>query len=72
MVPGPVGAARPLTPALSGGPALVAPDKFKGTLSATEVAAAMAAGLEGECDVCPIADGGEGTAAILLEALGGE
>lgn len=56
-----------------GGPrALVAPDKFKGTHSAPEVAAAIAAGLGGGCDVCPIADGGEGTASILLGALGGE
>jgi glycerate kinase len=51
---------------------LVAPDKFKGTFSAREVAEAIAAGLGGDCDLCPIADGGEGTAAILLEALGGE
>ncbi len=53
-------------------PALVAPDKFKGTFAANEVADAIAAGLGGDCDVCPIADGGEGTAAILLGALGGE
>lgn len=57
---------------MSAGAALVAPDKFKGTLSAAEIAAAIAAGLGGECDLCPIADGGEGTAAILLGARGGE
>jgi glycerate kinase len=52
---------------------LVAPDKFKGTLGAEEVAAAIVAGLDGpESDVCPVADGGEGTAALLLEAIGGE
>lgn len=54
---------------------LLAPDKFKGTLTAGEVAAAMAAGLErsGETvDRCPIADGGDGTAAVLVETLGGE
>jgi glycerate 2-kinase len=52
--------------------ALLAPDKFKGTLSAAEVAAALARGFPGEADECPIADGGEGTAAALLVALGGE
>jgi len=54
---------------------LVAPDAFKGTLSATSVAAAIARGL-GERGVqaerCPVADGGEGTMEILLGALGGE
>lgn len=54
---------------------LVAPDSFKGTLSATEVAAAVARGLEGagrEVDLCPVADGGEGTLQALMPALGGE
>jgi glycerate kinase len=54
---------------------VLAPDKFKGTLSAGEVAAAMAAGAEAagvESERCPVADGGDGTAAILLAALGGE
>ena len=54
---------------------LVAPDAFKGTLSAPEVAAAIGRGLEsaGEppADLCPVADGGEGTLAVLLGALGG-
>jgi glycerate kinase len=53
---------------------LVAPDSFKGTLSALEVAAALAAGIEaggGEPDLCPLADGGEGTAAAFLAARGG-
>jgi glycerate kinase len=56
-------------------PALVAPDAFKGTFSASEVADAIAEGLEAEgvpADRCPIADGGEGTADILRRALGGE
>jgi glycerate kinase len=45
---------------------LVAPDKFKGCLAASEVAEALAAGLPGcEVDVCPIADGGEGFAEAL-------
>lgn len=54
--------------------ALVAPDKFKGTLSAAEVAASIVAGLgdRADVDLCPIADGGEGTAEVLLEAGGGE
>jgi len=47
---------------------LVAPDKFKGSLSAHEVAAALAVGLEQLGDVvdaCPVADGGEGFADAL-------
>jgi glycerate kinase len=54
---------------------LAAPDSFKGTFTAAEVAAAMAAGVEAaghEGDVCPLADGGEGTAEALRIALGGE
>jgi glycerate kinase len=53
---------------------LVAPDSFKGTFPAWEVAAACADGiaLAGcEADPCPVADGGEGTMRILVEALGG-
>ena len=56
-------------------PALVAPDSFKGTFSASEVAAAIAAGLRaaGRAAVeLPVADGGEGTMEVLLAALGGE
>ena len=56
-------------------PVLVAPDSFKGTLRATEVAAAVSHGLERAgwvADECPIADGGEGTMEVLLTALGGE
>ena len=55
--------------------ALVAPDSFKGTFDAPSVAHAIAAGLEHagwEADRCPVADGGEGTMALLVEALGGE
>jgi glycerate kinase len=54
---------------------LVAPDSFKGTFGAGEVTAAIAAGIEaagGEADRCPVADGGEGTMAVLRGALGGE
>jgi glycerate kinase len=53
---------------------LVAPDSFKGTFTAREVAEAIAAGLEERgraVDVCPLADGGEGTAVALAGALGG-
>lgn len=45
-------------------PVLVAPDKFKGTFSAAEVAGAIARGLAAagiDADECRIADGGEGT-----------
>jgi glycerate kinase len=54
---------------------LVAPDSFKGTFGAAEVAEAIGGGVEAageEADRCPVADGGEGTMAVLLEALGGE
>jgi glycerate 2-kinase len=54
---------------------LVAPDSFKGTLTATEVAAAIGRGLEQAgrpIELCPVADGGEGTLEALLTALGGE
>ena len=53
---------------MSGAPVLVAPDKFKGTFSAAEVAAAIAGGLRSggrEPVELPVADGGEGTAAVL-------
>lgn len=49
---------------------VAAPDTFRGTATATEVAAAVgrAARAQGwECDELPVADGGEGT----LDALGG-
>ncbi|HTT94645.1 MAG TPA: glycerate kinase [Solirubrobacterales bacterium] len=55
--------------------ALVCPDSFKGTFSAVEVAAAVGAGIEdagGEVDLCPAADGGEGTATTVRAAIGGE
>ncbi len=51
---------------------LVAPDSFKGTFSAAEIAAAVGRGLEHggfPVDLCPVADGGEGTLAALGEAL---
>ena len=54
---------------------LIAPDSFKGTLTAAEVADAIGRGLEAEgrpVDLCPVADGGEGTLEALLRALDGE
>ncbi len=54
---------------------LVAPDKFKGTFRATEVAAAIGRGLEKAgrpADLCPVADGGEGTLDALAAGLGAE
>ncbi len=55
---------------------LVAPDSFKGTFRASEVAAAIGRGLESVVaaapDLMPVADGGEGTLEVLLLALGGE
>jgi glycerate kinase len=54
---------------------LVAPDSFKGTIAATDVADAIGSGLERggwPVDRCPLADGGEGTLDVLLDALGGE
>jgi glycerate kinase len=52
---------------------LVAPDKFKGSLTATEVAAAVARGLTAgrpdvEVSCLPVADGGDGTLAAALAA----
>ena len=55
---------------------LVAPDKFKGSLSAPQAAGAIRRGLERalggvQCRELPIADGGEGTAEVLCSALNG-
>lgn len=56
---------------------LIAPDKFKGSLSAPAAAEAMARGLravwlDAQIDLAPIADGGEGFAESLAVALGAE
>lgn len=63
------------TTARTGGPArvLLAPDKFKGSLSAARVAAHLAAGLRRAApgvvvDELPVADGGEGTVDAALAA----
>jgi glycerate 2-kinase len=55
---------------------VIAPDSFKGSLPAIEVARAIAAGLhrvwpEAACVLVPMADGGEGTVDAVLSA-GGE
>ncbi len=52
---------------------LLAPDKFKGSLSAAEVAAALAKGLVQSCPCVhfrlhPLADGGDGSLAVLQAA----
>lgn len=49
---------------------IIAPDKFKGTLTAAEAADAIAcglrlAGVEDELRLCPMADGGDGTSDVL-------
>jgi glycerate kinase len=52
-------------------PVLVAPDSFKGTFSAAQVAEAIGRGLAAvglAADLCPIADGGEGTLDALVAA----
>ncbi|THG72242.1 glycerate kinase [Pseudomonas sp. A-1] len=56
---------------------VIAPDSFKESLSAAEVASAIAAGLrevwpQAELVCRPMADGGEGTLTALIAATGGE
>ena len=55
---------------------LIAPDKFKGSLSAGEVADNIAKGMldvlpDAKIDILQMADGGEGTAEIICDALEG-
>lgn len=55
---------------------LIAPDSFKGSLTAGEAAAALERGLLRanpgfEIVKCPMADGGEGTVCSLIDAMGG-
>jgi glycerate 2-kinase len=54
---------------------IIAPDKFKGTLNAREVAQNIAKGLfdilpDAQIEIVPMADGGEGTAEAICEARG--
>lgn len=56
---------------------LVAPDKFKGSLTAEAAGRAMAAGLrrvapDVDVDLAPMADGGEGTVEAIVAATGGQ
>jgi len=55
---------------------VVAPDKFRGSLTAAEAAAALARGVVGadrsaRVTLAPVADGGEGTVDALVSATGG-
>jgi glycerate 2-kinase len=55
---------------------VVAPDKFKGSMTARAAGEAMARGFQraftgAHIDVVPVADGGDGTAEVLVDALGG-
>jgi glycerate 2-kinase len=53
---------------------IVAPDKFKGSLTAPDAAAAIARGVKGgggAPEEIPIADGGEGTLDVLVAGAGG-
>lgn len=55
---------------------VLAPDKFKGSMSAPDVCRAIAGGLRCadpaiDIDSCPQADGGEGTVVALVAATGG-
>jgi len=52
---------------------LAAPDAFKGTAGAVEIADAVATGTAGvgdgwDCDRCPLSDGGEGFATVMAHA----
>ena len=57
--------------------AVIAIDSFKGSLNTFESSAAVAEGIravypDAEIDICPLADGGEGTVRAVVSALGGE
>jgi glycerate 2-kinase len=65
---------KPVRGQARGRTVLVAPDKFKGTLSAAEAAAAIGRGLAAggfHLELAPVADGGEGTMESIVRALGG-
>jgi len=56
---------------------LIAPDKFKGSLSAQQVAENVALGIRdvienADIEIAPMADGGEGTAEAICNARGGK
>ena len=55
---------------------VIAPDSFKGSLTALEAARAMEAGVlracpDAQCVTVPMADGGEGTVRSMVDATGG-
>jgi len=55
---------------------VIAPDTFKESLSAAQVAQAIARGVlavvpDAQIDLCPMADGGEGTVEAMVAATGG-
>ncbi len=55
---------------------LIAPDSFKGTLTAAQAAEAIASAIratrpDAQLDLCPMADGGEGTLDVILHAAHG-
>jgi glycerate kinase len=55
---------------------VIAPDKFKGSLTAPQAADAIAAGVrkaigDVDLDLCPIADGGDGFVETMIRATGG-
>jgi len=56
---------------------IVIPDSFKGTLSSQEICMVMSQAIlkhfpEAEVQALPVADGGEGTVAAFLQAIGGK
>ena len=56
---------------------VVAPNAFKGSLTASEAAVAMAAGIrrvvpDADIELVPVADGGDGLVEVALDALQGE
>src|SRR5262245_3379615 len=56
---------------------VIAPDKFKGSLTAAQAADAIAEGIHRadssiEVDLCPMAEGGAGTVEALVAATGGK
>src|SRR5260221_14200092 len=67
----------PATKPMSSVRILVAPDKFKGSLTATQAVDAICRGLERALPEArlhkrPLADGGEGTAELFIKAFGGQ
>ncbi len=56
---------------------VVCPDSFKGSISAKDAAGAMKKGIkralpDADCVLLPIADGGEGSVAVIRECIGAE